>query len=248
MKKYVIGLIAIAVLTSVVALGWHYTQKEPVKDVDRVQVENQGDTPKTEDPEPVPDYSLTDLDSPWLVVNKQNKLPADYVPNDLVVPDVELEGRNPESELRLRKEAATHLEQLFAAADEDNINMQLASGYRPYETQSRFYTNAGGSSQVGVAPPGASEHQAGLAADIRGPSDACRISRCFEDQPAGKWLAKNAYKYGFILRYPDGKMDVTGYKYEPWHFRYVGEYLAEEIHKQNTTLEEYFEITGQSLS
>lgn len=77
--------------------------------------------------------------------------------------------------------------------------------------------------------------------DITSPSVDYHLVQRFGDTEAGQWLEENAYKYGFILRYPQGKKDVTGYQYEPWHFRYVGKAYAEIIHNNNITLEEYFQ-------
>lgn len=188
-------------------------------------------------------YSLTDTDSIWLIVSKEHKLDSDYEASDLTLPDVALENKNPESELRVRKEVAEATEEMFDEAKKEGINLQLSSGYRPYTTQKRFYDNVGGERQNLVAPPGASEHQSGLAIDIRGENGACRIELCFKDEPEGKWLAANAHKYGFILRYPEGKADVTGYNFEPWHFRYVGKELASEMKEQGiSTLEEFFDL------
>ena len=148
--------------------------------------------------------------------------------------------------MRLRKEAATALEQMAAEAKKDGINLMLASGYRSYQLQVSVYNaNVQKYGQAGAdkqsARPGTSEHQTGLAADIGSTSRQCEIEQCFGDLPEGKWLSANAYKYGFILRYPADKQAVTGYEYEPWHYRYIGTELATELHKQSvTTLEEFF--------
>ncbi|HSW74562.1 MAG TPA: M15 family metallopeptidase, partial [Candidatus Saccharimonadales bacterium] len=92
------------------------------------------------------------------------------------------------------------------------------------------------------ARPGYSEHQTGLAADLGGTSDpSCNVADCFADTVEGKWLAANAYKYGFLIRYPADKVNVTGYIYEPWHIRYIGASLSTEMHKSHIeTLEEFF--------
>jgi D-alanyl-D-alanine carboxypeptidase len=91
------------------------------------------------------------------------------------------------------------------------------------------------------ARPGYSEHQTGLAVDVEPTSRKCEVEACFGDTPEGKWVAANAHKFGFIIRYPKNMQSVTGYIYEPWHIRYVGKELAGEMHKQNiATLEQFF--------
>jgi D-alanyl-D-alanine carboxypeptidase len=91
-----------------------------------------------------------------------------------------------------------------------------------------------------AARPGYSEHQTGLAADVSASGQGCVIQVCFAKTKAGKWLAANAWQYGFILRYPDGQTKTTGYQFEPWHFRYVGVQLATEMKSQNITVLEKF--------
>src|SRR5690606_15597257 len=95
--------------------------------------------------------------------------------------------------------------------------------------------------QAQSARPGYSEHQTGLTADLVGRPAACSIQICFGDTPQGQWIAKNGWRFGFVVRYPEGKTDVTGYIYEPWHVRYVGTYLSTEMHDTGIlTLEEFF--------
>ena len=93
------------------------------------------------------------------------------------------------------------------------------------------------------ARPGFSEHQTGLAVDVGMANATCEVDQCFGATPAGKWVAANGYKYGFIVRYPQGLSDITGYEYEPWHLRYVGVGLATEMHnKAVQTLEQFFDL------
>lgn len=195
-------------------------------------------------------YSTSDPTSIWVVVNKQHALqPKDYVPKDLVMPNVPLRVPGNES-MQLRQVTATAMEQLFAAASKDNISLMLSSGYRSYTYQVNLY-NGYVSSQgqetadTQSARPGYSEHQTGLAADVEPASKHCEVEACFGDTPEGKWVAANAYRYGFIIRYPVGKESVTGYEPEPWHIRYIGVELATEMHNHNVqTLEEFFGISG----
>jgi zinc D-Ala-D-Ala carboxypeptidase len=191
-------------------------------------------------------YSLDDPSSIWVVVNKTRPLrPQTYIPSDLVIPKVSLRVPGNES-MRMRQVTAAAIEKLFGAAGTDGIQLMVSSGYRSYNYQVGLY--GGYAKQSGQAAadnfsarPGYSEHQTGLAVDIEPQNQQCDVSECFADLPAGKWLAANAYKYGFILRYPADKVAVTGYTYEPWHVRYIGTDLAERMHQQNVeTLEEFF--------
>ncbi|KGP72710.1 D-alanyl-D-alanine carboxypeptidase family protein [Pontibacillus yanchengensis] len=180
------------------------------------------------------------------LVNKDNYLPSSYTP-ELVRPKVDFVfGDQKLNKALMRPEAANHLEELFNAAAEDGINILATSGYRSYERQQTLFQqeveeSGREAAEEVVAIPGSSEHQSGLAMDITSPSVDYHLVQRFGDTEAGQWLEENAYKYGFILRYPQGKKDVTGYQYEPWHFRYVGKAYAEIIHNNNITLEEYFQ-------
>lgn len=195
-------------------------------------------------------YSTSDSSSLWVVVNKKHQLnPKDYVPSNLVFPNVAL--RNPGDEtMKQRKESASALEAMFNSAKADGLNLLIASGYRSYYNQLALYNSyvkALGQTETDKqsAKAGFSEHQTGLAVDIGAVSRVCEVEQCFANTPEGKWLAQNAYKYGFIIRYPADKEDVTGYEYEPWHVRYVGSELSAEMNRLGiTTLEEFFNITG----
>ena len=183
-------------------------------------------------------YSTTEAASPWVVVNKQHSLnPLQYAPSDLV---------SAGGSQQMRQEATTALAKLFAGAKAEGLTLQALSGYRSYARQQTVYqnyVNTYGQAEADTfsANPGYSEHQTGWAIDIGG--GGCGIEDCFANTPHGKWVAANGHKYGFIVRYPAGKQAVTGYKYEPWHIRYVGVELATEMHSQNVqTLEEFFNL------
>lgn len=182
------------------------------------------------------------------LVNHQFSLPSTYAPKDLVRPKVAFSFGNKDIEKSyLRKEAAVALEKMFAAAKKQNIELYAVSGYRSYERQDELFQaeiNRVGEEKAvqAVAVPGTSEHQTGLAIDISGKSVNLELTEKFGTTPEGKWLAKNAHKFGFILRYPKDKVDITGYQYEPWHFRYVGIKAAKVIYEKKLTLEEYFNI------
>jgi D-alanyl-D-alanine carboxypeptidase len=144
----------------------------------------------------------------------------------------------------MREEPADALSKLITDAKLANLKITPLSGFRSYDTQVSVYSNEVKSFGQAVADtesarPGTSEHQTGLTVDVGG--GGCGIEDCFGSTPEGKWVAQNAYKYGFIIRYPEGKQSTTGYRYEPWHLRFVGTDLANEMHSQKIlTLEEFF--------
>ena len=132
------------------------------------------------------------------------------------------------------------------AASLDGLQLSIASGYRSYyRQQSLFqsYQNSWGSEALTFsAPAGYSEHQTGLALDIGGYDSSVWVSSSFAYTPEAQWLKENCAKFGFILRYPEGKEDKTGYIFESWHFRYVGTELSTYLTANNLTLEEYFDL------
>lgn len=194
-------------------------------------------------------YSVSDPASIWVVVNKGRILPSFYVPANLAVPKVALSEVASSENMHLRQETAAAIEELMSAAGNDGMQLMLVSGFRSYSTQQSVY-NGYVSSQgkdyadATSAQPGHSEHQTGLAADLGTIRRNCQLDACFGDTPEGKWLAANAYKYGFIIRYQKDKSNLTGYAYEPWHIRYIGIDLATEINKTGQTLEQFFGMTA----
>ncbi|RWZ55249.1 D-alanyl-D-alanine carboxypeptidase family protein [Halobacillus fulvus] len=186
-----------------------------------------------------------DPESVEVVVNKERKLPEGYIPPDLRVPDVSFSFDEDHPKKQMRAEAAGALERLFKAAEAQGIELVAASGYRSYERQKSIYernVEVYGEEETNTfsAKPGTSEHQTGLAMDVTSAAMAFRLDQSFIDTPEGSWLADNAHQYGFVIRYPEGKTDITGYTYEPWHLRYVGKETAIEVYKQESTLEEFF--------
>ena len=162
----------------------------------------------------------------YLVVNKTYSLPEDF-------------GS------KLTSETTDAFNKMKAAATLDGIKLWIQSGYRPYDLQKKLYNNyvnRDGKKEADTysARPGHSEHQSGLAFDVN------TIDDSFIGTPEAIWLSKNCYKYGFILRYPEGKTNETGYKYEPWHFRYVGKDLATKLYNNGNwiTMEDYFGLTS----
>ncbi|WP_338469533.1 M15 family metallopeptidase [Niallia sp. XMNu-256] len=187
-------------------------------------------------------------DNMLILVNKMFSLPQDYSPDDLIRPNVVFSfGDQDVEKSYMRREAAMALERMFVAAAIDGIELFAVSGYRSYERQNINFQNhvnrLGEDEAVKVAAyPGNSEHQTGLAMDISSQSANFLLTEQFGDTLEGKWLMENAHKYGFILRYPKGMEAITGYQYEPWHYRYVGVEIATEIYERQLTLEEYFNI------
>jgi zinc D-Ala-D-Ala carboxypeptidase len=184
----------------------------------------------------------------FALVNKNYGLPAEYFPDDLVRPNVSFSfGDQDIEKSKLRKEAAAALERMFTNAEQSGIILYAVSGYRSYTRQETLFSaeveKIGEEMAVeAVATPGNSEHQTGLAMDISSRSVGLSLSEQFGETAEGKWLKKNAHKFGFILRYPKGKEQLTGFMYEPWHYRYVGQEVASQIYQNGWTLEEYFEL------
>ncbi len=174
-----------------------------------------------------------------ILVNTWNEIPEDY---DVALTELS-NGQEVDSRIY------PYLQDLFDAMREDGIYPIVREGYRTADEQQRILddkvmafiregysrSRAKRLAEKWVAIPGTSEHQLGIAVDINADKEKSSNEEVYE------WLAENAYKYGFILRYPQGKEDITGTAYEPWHYRYVGEEAAEEIFNRQICLEEYFE-------
>ena len=189
-------------------------------------------------------------DELFILVNKNNKLAIDYEPNTLVDSDIAFEEYIDCKQLDERTSNAA--KEMFNAALKENINLIAISGYRSYSVQENLYN-----SRVEVkgiektrqytAEPGASEHQTGLAIDIVC-NDYPYLDEEFENTDAFKWLFNNCYKYGFILRYQKGKEDITGYNYEPWHFRYIGDVdIAKDIMERGICFEEFIDEVNSKI-
>jgi D-alanyl-D-alanine carboxypeptidase len=203
---------------------------------------------RTPAPTPTPSFnkaqfSVDDPSSLWVVNNKLRSLsPVSYVPADLVTVPVRTISNG-----QMRQAAATALEAMFAAAAAEGAGqLQIQNAYRSYATQlnvhARLVASLGtAKADAQSARAGYSEHQTGLAVDIAAYPSRCDIAACFSTTAQGQWLAANSWRFGFILRYPADKVAVTGYIFEPWHFRYVGVELSTEMHTTGvSTLEEFF--------
>lgn len=175
-----------------------------------------------------------------VLVDKFHQLDSNYTPNDLEMIDPYYNS----GELVLRHEARIAFELLCSEASNKGIHLEAISTFRSFSYQNTvYYKNM--TPDISLedyqrirdrvsARPGHSEHQTGLAVDIND------LEQTFEDTPAGKWLVKNSYRYGFLLRYPKGQEEITGYDYEPWHFRYLGRRLATAVFCSCLTYDEYY--------
>ncbi len=220
-------------------------KEEPV--VEEPQPEEPGEGEVTEEPV---NNDIVIVESPEaydVLVNKKRNLPKSYVPEDLVkLTDVPTVLDNPEIN-QLREPAYNALKELFTAAKEEkNYDLFARSGYRSYGTQESLYksyvANRGqAAADKFSAKPGQSEHQTGLSMDITCEAMNYLLDDTFGETDEGKWIAENAHRFGFIIRYPKDKEDITGYMYEPWHIRYLGTDLAKKVYESGLTLEKYFE-------
>jgi zinc D-Ala-D-Ala carboxypeptidase len=162
-----------------------------------------------------------------ILVNKDNKLPDNYKVDLATIGDV-----------KVANVLADDLKEMRDAAENDNVQLYIASAHRSTAEQEQIFNDAtsgtnGPRAENTVAHPGYSEHETGLAMDFSFDGNDTKLNEMWV------WLSENAHTYGFILRYPDGKRAITGYKYEPWHYRYVGKEHAAAMFEQGLTLEEY---------
>ena len=183
-----------------------------------------------------------------VLVNKDNMLDFDYVPKNMYIVD---ENENnfhnfldASVKPMLRIEVKPYLDKLICAANKSNINIIVDSAFRSGTYQQKVLDNLikekGDDAYRLVALPGASEHQTGLAVDFAIYENGIYNDDMKEDDKEAVWLKNNAWKYGFILRYPKGKENVTGFNFEPWHYRFVGLDLAKRLHDSDMTLEEFY--------
>ena len=177
-------------------------------------------------------------DGTLLIVNKYHKLSSNYVPNLVEMDD---KYNHNKGYRMMHPTAYEHFKEMADAASKDDIVLYNVSAYRSYNTQDILYnnyvkSNGKDAADTFSARAGFSEHQTGLATDINTASSKAH----FENSKEYAWLINNSYKYGFILRYPKDKEYLTGYKYEPWHYRYVGKDAAKYIYENDITYEEYY--------
>ena len=207
----------------------------------------------TATPEPTPELrEPTDL---LILVNPWNKLPEDYQPELEEIPQADTEDP-----LYVDVRCAEALRQMIADCKEAGNYPYICSAYRSLEKQQFLFNNkirrlvlegvdpdeAPEIAAMSVAKPNTSEHQLGLAVDIID-FFYTNLDKGQEETSTQQWLMENSWRYGFILRYPNGSSDITGIIYEPWHYRYVGEEAAAEIYELGVTLEEYLDMFYEPL-
>ena len=212
-----------------------YQEKNPNKKIDDIVVEvNIGiDEPYYTNTKP-----SENLNTNLILVNKYNYVTEDYIPENLEP----ISKNYARSGMQLVSEAKEAFETLSEEAKKEGMTVLAMSSYRSYEYQVNLYNNYVASdgkeaADTYSARAGYSEHQTGLAVDVYN-GDLPYTS--FEETEEFNWMQENAYKYGFILRFPEDKVTITGYQYESWHYRYVGIKEATYIHEHNLTLEEYY--------
>lgn len=247
--KLIATLIVLLLCVVVSVAGIIMSDSEEAPDTPDTPVVNET---QPEEPEETPEQQLeepkepaVDLDS-WelLLVNNDNPLPDDF----------EVEPEVVQGSFKMDARIAETVKQMIADAQEEGIELMICSAYRSVDRQKQLFNAevdvqlAAGKTQAEaeaitatmIAIPGTSEHHTGLAADIVTPSYQ-NLDEGFAETDAGKWLVENAPDYGFILRYPEDKQDITQIIYESWHFRYVGVDHAKAITEQGLCLEEYIE-------
>ncbi|MDO5377146.1 MAG: M15 family metallopeptidase [Clostridia bacterium] len=199
---------------------------------------------------PIP-YELLKTSDYLVLVNRDNLLPEDYVPVDLVD---DLTCRKVSyDKIQMRETAADALAVMFDAAKEDGITLYAHSGYRSYRTQKTMYYNRlqsnNGKDDGVVQYPGASEHQTGLTIDIINKSGiGKRFTNAFAETKEGKWVAEHCWDYGFIIRYQEEKREITQIAPESWHLRYVGVQVAQYMRDRNLCLEEFTEEWKEAVA
>lgn len=185
--------------------------------------------------------SVTDPASIWVIVNKTHPIsPDDFRPEIAIVRGYQV-----------ARAAAGSLTRMLDDGDEQGLGLKIASAFRSADYQRHVHaslvaTEGASAADRVSARPGHSEHQTGLAVDLVTPGDpGCDLDPCFARSAAGRWLAENAWRYGFVIRYQPATTAVTGYAPEPWHLRFVGRRLAAELRITGiATLEEFFDVPG----
>lgn len=216
---------------------------DDVMEYDSSEVKETEDIEEEKEPDEMIDIRSFDKDD-WkiMLINKQHPVPEGY----------EFTLATIKGSMKCDERIIPELQQMMQAAQKDGVSLVIRSPYRDYERQiylfnrkiknymkgKMSYLESYRTTAQAVTVPGASEHQVGLALDIT--SDTyTTLTEGFADTEAGKWLAAHSYEYGFILRYPDGREDITGICFEPWHFRYVGKSAAKYMYDHELTMEEF---------
>ena len=248
-KLLIVAIVLVLAVTAVIA-GSMIKGKQETEVSTSQQTSVQQDSEKKEEKtkiDPDKDDRFFNTDSDLIIANKKHKLPDGYVPSDLV----SLTVTTAYGDVQLKQEAADAIAEMFAAANNEGIYPVVTTAYRSEDFQSQLYygyveKDGQEAADTYSSRPGYSDHQTGLAADISCDEIGYELDTSFEDTAEGQWLARHAHEYGFVMRYPQGKQDVTGYTYEPWHFRYIGVQNATDVYETDVdeSIEEYYGIAG----
>lgn len=255
MKKRVLVIVSFVVLIGTGALVWSARSATP----ERSETKSAASSEKAVQQEQIVTISLpgaetiearmenyNDPSSLWVVVSKDHVLTnQQYRPSDLTLMSEVSRTDKSNDERSIRAVAVPDFNSMIADAKKAGYDLIIGSGFRSYDLQAYYYNHyaaVSGEEQANKysAKPGQSEHQTGLAFDITLRSLQCYLDTCFGDTAAGKWIAENAASYGFIIRYPADKTEITKYQYEPWHIRYVGKPLAGALKHSGLTLDEAY--------
>ena len=244
------ALVAMSLLSACASAG---TEQSPTATLSPTPaiVPSPSTPPPNPSPTPTPTPPPTQTESPddedpqglLTIVDKENGLPPAYVPPGLV--EIPLEWMAPGfPSWLLRNEAAEALVTMLRAARAEGHELRVRSAYRSYWEQAttfQYWIDLLGEEEArrASAPPGHSEHQLGSTVDLTSASVGWQLEQSFGQTPEGQWLAAHAHEYGFTLSYPQGAEEITGYKYEPWHFRYIGQDQAVRWAQSGLTLLEF---------
>lgn len=243
-KKTVLILIIILCLFLFVGLIGLY-----VRSNDDQKIRSQSTNNSTQTTLPALPANLTDINSYQYYVSKNSQpISSNFVPGDLKeVANIQTTS----NKITLRSEAADKLNELAKAASDAGVALFATSGYRSYEEQEQLYTSFASLMKqseliVSVELAGYSEHQLGLAVDFSDSQSTQIQTEAFFSTPTGQWLYAHAHEYGFVLRYPQDKTAITGYRFTPWHYRYVGVDVANAMYSvsPDETLEEYYQLSS----
>lgn len=191
----------------------------------------------------IPNWTLLHPGNIWSLASRDRPLPSDFKAPDIM--NTEVAHGDSDQPMQVQKVIESPLERIFAAAEDDGIELMLSSAYRSVSDQQALYDSfvakqGQAMADLYVAKPGTSEHHTGLAIDFATASAACESDsdKCSLSVAAADWLLENGPKYGFIQRYPEGKQPLTGVAFEPWHYRYLGVPLAQAVSASGLTYDE----------
>lgn len=259
MKKFILILASLLIITFVTYRffsvtktkasnspyeGEYYYNEPPLKDtLSMIDASNGNYSDKN-----LSSHIDTDPASITVLINKEYNLPSTYIPDDLEIPNITFSFSGYKEKKLMRKKAANALVSLFEAAKKEGLTIYGVSGYRSYKRQLEIYTEnvkKDGEEEANLysAKPGHSEHQSGLSIDVSTKSIDNDLEVSFANTNEGIFIKEHAHEYGYIVRYPEDKCEITGYSYEPWHIRYVGKDLAAYLYENNLCLEEFYQYS-----